>query len=228
MLLDRLMKDLHVSVGPFAMCEVASGSRLLIGELGWVTIHFVLAGSGHITVGRTPGPEISKYTLALVKRRHALEGSSGDDTLAGRLAIPGGKRLVGMPAGDADFVVACGAIQAAYGEGIGLFDLMKDPITVDFADSQTMRQLFEMILDESREHSEGSLGMIEALMRQCRVVLLRRLRKSDDSGFMFLNGLEDARMSAVITDILDNPASPHTVQSMSSTARCGQTPLACH
>ena len=55
MLLDRLMKDLHVSVGPFAMCEVASGSRLPIGELGWVTIRFVLAGSGRITIGRTPG-----------------------------------------------------------------------------------------------------------------------------------------------------------------------------
>jgi hypothetical protein len=60
MLLDRLMKDLHVSVGPFAMCEVASGSRLPIGELGWVTIHFVLAGSGRITIGRTPGTEISR------------------------------------------------------------------------------------------------------------------------------------------------------------------------
>ncbi|MEN8239639.1 MAG: AraC family transcriptional regulator [Actinomycetota bacterium] len=218
MLLDRLMKDLHISVGAFAMCEVASGSRLPIGELGWVTIHFVLAGSGRINFGRKPGPEISKYTLALVKRSHVLEGSSGDDTDSEDLSIPGGERLVGVPAGDADFIVACGRIQAAYGEGIDLFDGVKDPIMVDFSDSPAMCQLFEMILKESREHSEGSLGMIEALMRQCLVLLLRRLKDTDNTGLTFLNGLEDARISAAVTEVLDRPANPHTVQSMASTA----------
>jgi transcriptional regulator GlxA family with amidase domain len=81
-----------------------------------------------------------------------------------------------------------------------------------------MRLLFEMILEESREHSEGSLGIIEALMRQCLVLLLRRLKDTDDSRLTFLDGLQDARMSAVITEILDRPADPHTVQSMASTA----------
>lgn len=219
MLLDRLMKDLHVSVGPFAMCEVASGSRLLIGDLGWVTIHFVLAGSGRITMGRDPGPEISRYTLALVKQRHVLEGSSGDDRPVEGLRIPGGEILVGTPAGDADFVVACGRIQADYGETVDLFDLGKDPIIVDFADSPAMCQLFEMILKESRDHGEGSLGMIEALMRQCMVLLLRRLMDGNGrSGLAFLDGLEDPRMSAVVTEVLDHPADPHSVQSMASTA----------
>jgi AraC-like DNA-binding protein len=219
MLLDRLMKDLHVSVSPFAMCEVASGSRLLIGELGWVTIHFVLAGSGRITIGRTPGPEISRYTLALVKRRHLLEGSSADDNPVEGLRISGGDVLVGTPAGDADFVVACGRIQADYGEAMDLFDLITDPVIVNFADSPAMRQLFERILEESREQSEGSLGMIEALMRQCLVLLLRRLKdRNGSSGLEFLDGLEDPRMSAVITEVVDHPANPHSVQSMASTA----------
>ncbi|MEN8039942.1 MAG: helix-turn-helix transcriptional regulator [Actinomycetota bacterium] len=218
MLLDRLMKDLHVSVGPFAMCEIASGSRLTIGELGWVTIHFVLAGSGHVSMGRARGPEISKYTLALVKRRHILEGSGGDDTPAEGLSIPGGERLIGDPPGNADFVVACGRIQAAYGEGLSLFDGIDDPILEDFSDSKTMRLLFEMILSESGEHTEGSLGMIEALMRQCLVLLLRRLKETNDSRLTFLDGLQDARMSAAIAEVLDDPAYPHTVQSMASAA----------
>ena len=219
MLLDRLMKDLHVSVSPFAMCEVASGSRLSIGELGWVTIHFVLAGSGRITMGRSPGPEISTCSLALVKQPHFLEGSRGDDARVEGLRIPDGEILVGTPAGNADFVVACGRIQADYGEALNLFDLIDDPIIVDFADSPAMRQLFEMILDESRDHSEGSLGMIEALMRQCLVLLLRRLMdRSDRSGLAFLDGLEDARMSAAVSEVLDDPAGSHSVQSMASTA----------
>jgi AraC-like DNA-binding protein len=219
MLLDRLMKDLHLTVGPFAMCEVATGSRLPIGELGWVTIHFVLAGSGRITMGRTPGPEISRYTLAIVKRRHVLEGSRGDDDPVEGLRIPEGEILVGTPPGDADFVVACGRIQADYGEAIDLFDLVEDPIIVDFADSPAMRGLFQMILEESRADSEGSLGMIEALMRQCLVLLLRRLADGDDEGVLpFLDGLDDPRMCAAMTEVLDDPAGSHTVQSMASTA----------
>jgi len=218
MLFDRLLKDLHVSVGPSAMCEIASGSRLLIEELDWVTIHFVLAGSGRINIGRTPGPEISKYTLALEKRRHVLEGSSGDDAPAENLTISGCERLIGSPPGEADFVVACSRIQAGYGEGIDLFDGITDPVTVNFFESQTMRQLFDLILQESTDHSEGSLAMIEALMRQCLVLLLRRLKETDDSGLIFLNALEDSRMSAVIAEILDRPDDPHTVQSMASTA----------
>lgn len=222
------MKDLHISVAPFAMCEVARGSRLLIGELGWVSIHFVLAGSGRINTNRTPGPEISKYTLALVKRRHVLEGSRGDDTGTRGLTIAGCERLVGNPVGDADFVVACGAVQASYGQGIGLFDLIKDPIAVDFTDSQMMRQLFEMILEESREHTEGSLGVIEALMRQCLVLLLRRLKDTEDSGLTFLDGLKDARMSAVLEDVLDDPADRHTVASMASTAMMSRSAFSEH
>jgi len=226
MLLDRLMKDLDVSVMPFAMCEVASGSLLPIGELGWVTIHFVLAGSGRINMNRSAGPEISKYTLALVKRRHVLEGSGGDGTQAPQLSFPGGERLIGRPAGDADFVVACGRIQATYGPGIGVFDLVDDPITMDFSDSSDMRRLFEMILEESEEHSEGSLGMIEALMRQCLVLLLRRLSDSDNRGLVFLNGLGDPGISAAIAEVLDNPANPHTVQSLATTATMSRSAFA--
>jgi AraC-like DNA-binding protein len=179
----------------------------------------VLAGSGRITIGGTPGPEISRYTLALVKRRHLLEGSSADDNPVEGLRISGGEVLKGTPEGGADFVVACGRIQADYGRAIDLFDLITDPIVVDFADSPAMRRLFEMILEESREQSEGSLGMIEALMRQCLVLLLRRLKdRNDPSGLQFLDGLEDPRMSDVITEVLDHPANPHSVQSMASTA----------
>lgn len=81
-----------------------------------------------------------------------------------------------------------------------------------------MRQLFDLMLEESRDHSEGSLTMIEALMLQCPVLLLRRLKEMDDSGLIFLNALEDSRMSAVIGEILDRPDDPHIVQSMASTA----------
>jgi len=226
MLLDRLMKDLNVSVAPFAMCEVASGSLLPIGELGWVTIHFVLAGSGRINMNRSAGPEISKYTLALVKRRHVLEGSGGDGTEMPQLSLPEGERLVGRPAGDADFVVACGRIQATYGAGIGIFDLIDDPIIIDFSDSPDMRRLFERILEESKEHSEGSLGMIEALMRQCLVLLLRRLSDADDRGLTFLSGLEDPGISAAIAEVLDHPANPHTVQSMATAATMSRSAFA--
>jgi len=217
-LLDRLMEDLHVMVDPFAMCEVSTGSTLTIGQLGWVTLHFVLAGRGHVTLGRNTSPEIGKYTLILVKREHVLEGSGGDGAPLHGLTIQGAHRLVGTPPGPPDFIVACGRLQAVYGAGIDLFDTLADPIIVEFADSPAMRQLFELILAESMNQSDGSLGMIEALMRQCLVLLLRRLRDEDSGELAVLDGLTDPRMAAALTEVLEHPEALHTVESMAGAA----------
>jgi AraC-like DNA-binding protein len=225
-LLDQLMKDLHVAVAPFAVCEIADGSQLLIGDLGWVTVHFVLAGSGRISMGRRPGLDISKYSLVLAKRRHTLRGSGTDGTPIDDFRLEGVERLVGTPPGDPDFIVACGRIQATYGQGIGLFDGLDDPIIADFADSKTMRLLFEMILEETTQGSEGSLGIIEALMRQCLILLLRHLKDTGSGQLAFLEGLNDKRMSAVIADVLKSPDHPHSVQSMAETAMMSRSAFA--
>ncbi|MEX0796079.1 MAG: cupin domain-containing protein, partial [Acidimicrobiia bacterium] len=182
MLINRIIESLDVKVEPFAMCEIGEGSDLTFGDLGWVTMHFVLAGEGQIRYGRRQVIEMPKYSLCLVKQQHDLHGTAGEDSVVHIPSLDGVEHLSGTPSGDPDFVVACGRIQATYGLAIGLFDLIDEPLVVHFSGSSTVRDLFQMILEESSNLTEGSLGMIEAMMQQCLIMLLRELSRNGPEG----------------------------------------------
>ena len=225
-MVDRVLENLEVVVEPFALCEIGEGSDLTIDELGWVTLHFVIAGEGQVVAGRNSVADLRKHSLCLVKRRHDLHGTAGAGASAGASSLEGVTHLFGSPSGDPDFVVACGRIQASYGRAIGLFDLIDDPIVLDFSKNEDMRHLFDMILRESANPSAGSLGMIAALMRQCLILVVRRLSRSSARGLMWVDALGDDRMSAVIKTVLDHPEAPHSVASLSEVAHMSRSAFA--
>lgn len=223
--MDRVVEGLDVVVEPFALCEIGVGSGLTIGELGWVTMHFVLAGEGQIVVGGNQVMDLPKYSLCLVRRQHDLHGTAGDGSDLPS-ALEGVEHLRGVPSGDPDFVVACGRIQATYGLGIRLFDLVDEPLVVHFQESSRMRGLFQMILQESSNPTDGSLGMIEATMRQCLILLLRELSRAGPEGLAWVDALADERMAAVIESVLDNLDAHHTVESLAHTANMSRSAFA--
>lgn len=225
-LVDRVVENLEVVVEPFALCEIGEGSELTIEELGWVTLHFVIAGEGQIISGRNRVTDLRKHSLCLVRQKHDLHGTSGTGTQVEVSPLAGVAHLFGSPSGDPDFVVACGRIQASYGRAIGLFDLIDDPIVLDFSNSDDMHHLFDMILRESANPSEGSLGMISALMRQCLILVLRRLTRSSARGLAWVDALADDRMGAVIKTILEHPEAPHSVASLAEVAHMSRSAFA--
>lgn len=223
MLVDRVVERLDVVVEPFALCEIGTGSDLTIGELGWVTMHFVLAGEGQIVFGNNSVIDLPKYSLCLVKRQHDLHGTAGDESTVATPELEGVDHLFGVPSGDPDFVVACGRIQATYGLGIGLFDLIDEPLVVHFQESSPMRELFHMIMSESSNPTDGSLGMIEASMRQCLILLLRELSSRGPEGLAWVDALADERMALVIENVLDEPDAQHSVESLAETANMSRS-----
>jgi AraC-like DNA-binding protein len=225
-LVDRIIESLDVTVEPFALCEVGEGSDLTIGELGWVTLHFVLAGEGQIRLGHRKVFDLPKYSLCLVKQKHDLVGTAGDESDVDESSLDGVEHLFGTPSGDPDFVVACGRIQATYGLAIGLFDLIDDPLVVRFSESSELRHLFGMILKESSHPTPGSLGMIEAMMKQCLIILLRELSSTGPEGLIWVDALADERMAGVIESVLDRPEARHTVESLSATANMSRSAFA--
>jgi len=225
-LVDRVVENLEVVVEPFALCEIGEGSDLTIEELGWVTLHFVISGEGQIISGRNSVKDLREHSLCLVKQKHDLHGTAGTDATVEAGALTGVAHLFGSPSGDPDFVVACGRIQASYGRAIGLFDLIDDPTVLDFSKNRDMRHLFEMILRESASPSEGSLGMISALMRQCLILVLRRMSRSNAQGLAWVEALADDRMGAVIKNILDHPEAPHSVASLSEVGHMSRSAFA--
>jgi AraC-like DNA-binding protein len=246
MLLDRVLKDLELSLEAFAVCEVASGWRLQLDRLAWVTVHFVLAGNGRLRMPDGQAVAMPPRSLVLVPagRAHSIEtGGSVEHQVQAADAAPRLKGLKVFEAGpqhDADeFVVVCGRLQAKVGTGLGLFDRLEDALVVDFADSPHMASIFERLLEEERHRSDTSEAMMTALMSEAMILLFRRLSPDSACPLPWLTALEDPRLAAALALMVEHPESAHSVESladaslMSRTAftvafseRFGQTPMA--
>lgn len=243
MLLDRLLANLTVDVEPFAVCEVSSGWRLHLDGAEWVTLHFVLEGSGSLVTSSEP-TELSPFTLAVVPPRvpHAIESgvvirseTSTREAAADTDSLP---TFLAGPRGADDLVVVCGRLRVSYGGGVGLFDLLEEAIVLDFRDSPQMRETFVHLLEEERALSPGAEVMMTTLLRQCLVLVLRRLCETPQCTLPWLAALDDPGMARVLEAILENPGRPYSVDSLAAmaylsrsafveqfTVRFGQTPM---
>lgn len=231
MLLERLFENLALSVQPFATCVVSSGWRLRMARLDWVTLHFVLRGTGRLRVGKTPPQPLGPYSLAIVPRRrvHALEGgerASSEASADGGAPGDGPLQLVAGPEGDREMLVACGGLQARYAGGLGLFDLLVEPIVLDFSDSEEMRAVFARLLEESGSPSVGREAMLNALMNECLVLVFRRLCDSPDCHLPWLRALEDPRMAGVLGTVLERPERPYSLELLASMAAMSRSAFA--
>lgn len=231
MLLDRLFNNLALTVEAFATCRVADGWRLRLPDLDWVTLHFVVQGTGLLRDGDGTVQLLPPDSLAIVPPhvQHSIECGRG------RLAeaTPTGKAKEGeVPehlagdAADARLVVLCGRIQARYGPGLGLFDRLHDIIVLDFSDEPLMRPTFEALLREQGDEGAGREFMMSSLMTQCLIHVFRKLCSSPNCTIPWLLALEDERMARVLDVILAHPEQPHSLESLSQTAYMSRSAFA--
>ena len=68
--------------------------------------------------------------------------------------------------------------------------------------------------------------MKAALMSQCIVYLLRRLCEGGTCSLPWLAALEDERLARALDRILENPAGPHTVESLAESASMSRSAFA--
>ena len=232
MLLDRVLKDLELSLEAFAVCEVASGWRLQLERLGWVTVHFALAGDGRLRMpdGRVVAMPAQSLVLVPPGRAHGIETGRGvDHEVQATDAAPRLKGLKVFEAGprtDDEFVVACGRLQARVRGGQGLFDWLDEPLVVDFADSPHMASIFERLLDEERHRSDTSEAMMTTLMNEAMILMFRRLRAEPDCPLPWLTALEDPRLSAALALMVEHPERAHTVETLADASLMSRTAFA--
>jgi AraC family transcriptional regulator, activator of mtrCDE len=111
--LDRLLDRLDIEVEPFAVCDVRAGWHLAVAaaEVGHVTVHYALRGSGRIAFADGRRSRIGPHTVVLCPPRlgHRIEVTEGERVLPGACASPH-DGLAWLRAGDAgaQVLVACG------------------------------------------------------------------------------------------------------------------------
>lgn len=237
MLLERLLDHLAVRVRPFARCDVASGCCLAIPELGWVTLHIVVAGEGELRTpaGRLP---LRPGTLAVVPARlpHRLRRGDGaavtsvdepttrtPGVLTHYLAAPDGETGADR---SGRLEVVCGEVQALFSGSIGLFDLLNEPVVVDLSDSEPMRDTLQRLVVESQQTAPGQDAMLEALMHAALIQLFRRLCEQGDCELPWLAALEDPRLAPALDAMLSQPERDHSLESLAQVATMSRSSFA--
>ena len=125
-------------------------------------------------------------------------------------------------------ILACGAISATYRHGKGLFDYLREPIVEDFTDNGPIRGAFEALLAELASPQPGTDALSEALMKQCLVLLLRQHCASGECRVSWLSALEDPRLGAAVTAMLDDPGASFTLDRLAEIAGMSRSAFTMH
>jgi AraC-like DNA-binding protein/quercetin dioxygenase-like cupin family protein len=218
---------MSIAMEPMALCEVEGGSRLEMDHQDMAAIHFVLAGYGSMRAG---GQELELHPGCLVV---VPKGTQHEITAARRTSHAPVMAASGLahhrslgPRGKADLITACARLTVRFGDAYGLFEVLDEPIVIDFSSSPEMRALFDDMLVESGSRQPGALAMLTAHMNRCMVLMFRRLCESDDCSLPWLNALEDERMAKALDIMLTDPGRPHSIESLARDVAMSRTAFA--
>lgn len=222
-LLDRVLSDLDVFVEPFTYCLLSMGWRLSLPPAPRVMLHFVLVGKGILRMSRQEAYPLGRHWLAVVPQgvSHSLE--SGSVKRECRIDPPPADtgppdRLVAGTSEQVEMVVACGMIQARYGQSLDLFKHLPGALSVDLSGHPEVRSAFDALLREQSDPGPGSVAMQTALMSQCLVQMLRDLSEKADVSLPWLAALRHPRLAQAVERILADPGTHHTVESLADRA----------
>lgn len=233
MLLEKLFDNLAMSVDPFATCRLSDGWRLRLPCRDWVTLHYTLAGKAELKLGTGDVLPIPGNSLAVMPPNlvHAVQcGMVVNETGVDGQGDPNAPicELVAGSLDDVAVTIACGRIQASYAGSFGLFDHLREAIVLDFSEDRKMRFIFEALIEEYQKSGPASAAMMEALMNQCLIQVLRAAEAQAGGSLPWLSALDDPRISKVIDVILDRPEGNYSVESLADIAAMSRATFVRH
>jgi AraC family transcriptional regulator, activator of mtrCDE len=221
-LTDDLLASLDAAVRTFSLCKVENGWALALDADPLPVIHYVLKGSGVARFESGPAIPFQPHDFLLIPTGRAHHMAGEGDTLkvvgAAENCTVLADGIAEFRAGsDPDAVIVCGKIEATYAGSLGFFDRLGYPVSVRLRRADPLRQAFEAMLAELAAPTIGTRALADALLKQCLVLLVRRLARGESEP-AWLVGLIDPRLAAVVTAILEHPARDHDLRSLAEQA----------
>lgn len=220
--IDELLASLDVEVRTFSVCKVENGWALSLDADDLPVIHYGLKGSGEVRFENGAMLPIDPHDFLLVPpgRPHLIEtkGQELKVVPAADSCVLLADALLEFRAGsEPDVVMICGKIEAKYAGTVGLFDRLDQPVAVRLKRTDPLRQAFEAMLAELACPTVGTRALADALLKQCLVMLVRRVAAGHGAPAWLL-GVVDSRLAGVVTAVMENPGANHTLKSLAEQA----------
>ncbi len=232
-ILDRYLVNISVEVEPFALCMLDPGWRLSLPGPPCVMLHYVVQGEGWLSCPDGTRSAIGPNWVVVIPtgQAHSLETLENFEHELRIDCTPTGPPVHQILAGDGgptEMIVGCGTLNVRYGEALGLFDHLGEPLVIDLSKAPEVPGLFKMLLDEQSHDVPGTPVLQGAIMTQLLVYMLRALSAQSGSSLAWLQALDDPRLDMAIDHIIDDPAAPHSVESLADVACMSRSAFSGH
>lgn len=175
--IEDVLSRLSVQVDSFSVGELFTLAAPFRSAVDRVTVLYVVSGEGWL---QWSGGELElrEGMIALIPSRLPTVLRGDANTGDGVMSAEAGNSCDDESAGES-IVVASSIVTASAGHGLGYFDSIAEPVAEDSQDG-LLQYIFNGILAEVEKPGIGSKCIVEALIKQVLIVLLRRRLMHED------------------------------------------------
>jgi AraC family transcriptional activator of mtrCDE len=223
--LNNLIRALEVEVVALTEILVPRGHRAEMGMIDTPAIHYNLKGSGRISIDRGPDMQLMPHLLIIVPPNTPFSIEVGGGDGAPRMINRDcwkrdeeGLLRVAVPDERPEVVQICGFFNASFGQSVGLFRDLREPVVEQFEPSDRIDAKLLDAMNELLSQEVGTGAMTASLLKQIIIALVRRSLKSSQSWTDRFSILADRQITRAFADMVARPGVAHTVQSLASRA----------
>jgi AraC family transcriptional activator of mtrCDE len=222
--LNNLMRALEIDVVSLREILVPRSHRVEMGMIDVPAIHYNLKGSGRISIDRGPDVQLMPHLLIIVPPNTPFSIEVGGDD-ATRLishdcwkSREDGLLRLAVPNEKPEVVQICGFFNASFGQSVGLFRDLREPVIEQFEPSDKIDGKLREAMNELLSQEVGMGAMTASLLKQVIIALARRSLKSSQSWMDRFSILADRQITRAFADMVARPGAAHTVQSLAHSA----------
>ncbi|MEX3790384.1 helix-turn-helix domain-containing protein [Paraburkholderia sp. BR14374] len=233
-ILERFLAALDIGVANFTLCDIRDGWSARFDACETVTLHYCMQGSGALVTQDGERISLSTHSFVLLPpgATYRLEGGSSlttSETNYGRLTDwPSRETIptIQVGGGREGIATACGELNLGTHFGSDPFRTMRRPLVAQFDGKSGLKDQFVLLLAECARPGLGSRALVEALLKQCLIMVVRRQIDTGGPDLPWAAGLADRRLARALEAILERPASPLSVERLADIAGMSRSAFA--
>lgn len=222
--LDNLLRALEIDVVALTQLVLPAGHRVEMGMLDAPAIHFNLTGHGRIYISGRSMVRLTPHLLIIMPPSvpFAIEVNSPDGRLI-RIDRNCWKRendmlRIALPGETPALVQICGFFNAAFGQSVGLFRDLNEPVIEQFEPADRIDGKLREAMNELLTQEIGMGAMSALLLKQVIIALVRRSLHSSQIWTDRFSILSDKQITRAFADMVARPGAAHTVPSLAHSA----------
>lgn len=233
--LEQFLSTLDLGVTRMTRCDIRDGWSVRFNAPRTASLHYCLDGHGTLDAGDGQRIALRPHCFVLLPPGVSYRIESAAPTQVRSVdrasfdAWPSRETAPTVSVGDGEAGVgtACGELRFDKGAP-DPFKALRRPVVTQFDGPDGLRDQFVMLLAESVQPGLGSRVLIEALLKQCLVMLLRRLADDEEVALAWTAAAADARLARTMSEMLAHPEAPFSVERMADLAGMSRSAFAAH